>query len=210
VASEVLRRCAAAKGELSSITDAVARLNALVPGGADGPCFIATLPRPLAVTATSGVMSAQPAHGKSSPRIFFLLPKLVIGAVPEGDGGKLLELGEWVTATRTLKGEVALPVTAPLAEYAPFERVLRSNGTICAVCHREEQSYPSIPSAFVSAAFKPEPGSFVTLAELEQLHDTCTREDDPSARCAMFHAVFDFGAVTEGAFAREVETFSQH
>lgn len=206
-ASDVLRRCAEARGEPSAITDAVARLGAL-PLPADGACFVATLPRPLAVVATLGVTSAQPAGGKSSPRLFFLLPKLVISAVPAGDGSKVLEFGEWVTATRTIKGEVGLPIVAPLAADAAFQRALYgSDRTICATCHRAEAPHPSIPNAFVSAAFKPEPGTFVKLAELEALHDVCAREDDASERCAMFHAVFDFGLVTEGAFAPEVETF---
>lgn len=47
----------------------------------------------------------------------------------------------------------------------------------------------------------------MTVAELEALHDTCTREDDASERCAMLHAVFDFGVVTPGKFAPEVQTF---
>lgn len=207
-ASDVLRRCAEAQGEPSTITDAVARLGAL-PLPAGGPCFIATLPRPLAIVATIGVTSAQPAAGRSSPRLFFLLPKLVISAVPQGDGSKVLELGEWVTATRTIKGELELPVAAPLATDAAFRRVLEgSDRTMCAACHREEERHPSIPNAFVSVAFKPEPGTLVTVAELEALHDACTRDDDPSERCAMLHAVFDFGDVTPGAFAPEVETFS--
>jgi hypothetical protein len=187
--------------------DAVARLGSL-PLPAGGPCFVATLPRPLAVVATFGVTSAQPAAGQSSPRLFFLLPKLVISAVPAGEGSKVLEFGEWVTPGRTIKGEIELPITAPLAADAAFQRVLdRSERTVCATCHRGEEPHPNIPNAFVSAAFRPEPGTFVKVAELAALHDTCTREDDPSERCAMLHAVFDFGDVTQGAFGPEVETF---
>jgi hypothetical protein len=207
-ASEALVRCAKRQGELSSIADAVARLDAL-EAPVDAPCFIATLPRPLAVVATIGTTSAQPAAGRSSPRMFFLLPKLVISAVPAGDGSKLLEFGEWMTTTRTLKGEVALPITAPLAADAPFRRVLDGTGrTMCATCHREEAPHPSIADAYVSAAFKPALGTFVTVAELRKLHDACSRDDDPSERCATFHALFDFGEVRAGAFAAEVETLN--
>jgi hypothetical protein len=211
-ASDVLRQCAdatgrGATGELTTITDAVARLGAL-PLPAGGPCFVATLPRPLAVVATIGVVSAQPAGGASSPRLFFLLPKLVISAVPDGNGSKVLEFGEWMTATRTLKGEVALPVTAPLPLDSAFQHVLQdSDRTVCAACHREEERHPSIPNAFVSIALKPERGALVTVDELAAFHDTCARERDPSERCAMLHAVFDFGEVTQGEFAPEVETF---
>jgi hypothetical protein len=207
-ASAQLRRCAEARAEPSSIVDALARYGAL-PLPADGPCIVATLPRPLAVVATIGVTSAQPASGRASPRLFFLLPKLVISAVPEGEGSKVLEFGEWVTATRTVKGEIGLPVTAPLAADAAFERVLKgTDRTMCGICHREEERHPTLANAFVSAAYEPEPGTFVTVAELEALHETCAREHDPSDRCAMLHAVFDFGAVTQGAFAPEVETFN--
>jgi hypothetical protein len=58
-----------------------------------------------------------------------------------------------------------------------------------------------------SSSTEPEPGTFVKLAELQKLHDACARDDDPSERCAMLHAVFDFGEVTAGAFAQDVETF---
>jgi hypothetical protein len=207
VASEALRQCALSKGEIGSIADAVARLNALAPKG-DGPCFIATLPRPLAVVATLGVSSAQPAGGGGAPRLLLMLPKLVITAVPAGDGSKVIEFGEWVGSTRTIKGEIGLPVTAPLAADAPFVRVLQgADRTTCAVCHRQEERHPTIPNAFLSVAFKPEPGTFMTVTELEELHSLCTRADDPGSRCTMIHALFDFGEITEGSFSPAVQTF---
>lgn len=45
------------------------------------------------------------------------------------------------------------------------------------------------------------------MAELRRLHDACIASSDKSPRCEMFHAVFDFGEVRQGAFASEVETF---
>jgi hypothetical protein len=207
VASDVLVRCAASKGDIGSIAEAVGRLNALAPQG-DGPCFVATLPRPLSVVATIGSTSAQPAQGRGAPRLFFMLPKIVISAVPAGDGSKVLEFGEWVGTTRTLKGEVGLPVTTPLAAGAPFSRILKgTDRTICATCHREEEPHPSIANAFISIAFQPEPGTFVTVTELEELHTLCTQADDPGPRCAMIHALFDFGEITQGSFSPVVETF---
>jgi hypothetical protein len=207
VASDALRQCAESKGEIGSIADAVARLNALVPN-ADGPCFIATLPRPLAVVATRGVSSAQPANGSGAPRLFFMLPKLVITAVPAGDGSKLLEFGEWIGTTRTVKAEISLPVTAPLAANAPFLGVLQgTDRTRCATCHRQEERHPTIPNAFLSLAFQPEAGTFVTVTELEELHRLCIRADDPGSRCTMIHALFDFGEITEGSFSPVVTTF---
>jgi hypothetical protein len=204
--SAELTRCASRRAEVASIADVVARLNALAP--VDAPCFVASLPRPLAVTATHDVTSAQPAASKASPRLFFLLPTIVISAVPEGEGGKLLELGEWVTPTRTIKGEIAVPVAAPLASDAPYKKVLQGQfATVCGVCHHGESAHPTIPDAFVSVAFKPRRAALVTVAELEAHHRACVRAADQSARCEMFHAIFDFGPVTQGAFADEVETF---
>jgi hypothetical protein len=206
-ASEALRRCAAMQGPMESIAGAIARLNALAPN-ADGPCFIASLPRPLAVTATVGTTSAQPAGGRGAPRLFLMLPKLVVSAVPAGDGSKVLEFGEWTGTTRTIKGEIAVPVTAPLAADAAYQKVLQgTTRTTCATCHREEEAHPTIPNAFVSLAFKPEPGTFVTVTDLEELHHLCNVAEDEGPRCAMIHALFDYGEITQGEFSPVVATF---
>ena len=72
------------------------------------------------------------------------------------------------------------------------------------------QRFPNsrfIPNAFLSLAYKPEPGTFVTLEELEALHDLCVRADDPGSRCTMIHALFDFGEITQGSFSPAVATF---
>lgn len=208
--SGTLQACSQKKGDIKTIADAVARFNALAPN-ADAACFLATLPRPLAVVATSGVTSAQPAGGKDSPRLFFLLPTLVVSTVPSGDGSKAVEFGQWTAPGRTLKGELAVPVQTALAADAPFQKILRgSDGTVCATCHRYEQPSPTLANGFVSAAFKPEPGTFVTVAELRKLHDSCSAQAETSPRCDMFHAMFDFGDVSQGSFPSEVETFFQH
>lgn len=208
-ASEALRACAAVSAPVTSIATGVEKLNAL-PMPVDGPCFLASLPRPLSLVATSGVTSAQPAASRASPRLFLMLDGVVVSLVPEGDGSKLLEFGEWVTPTRTLKGEVAFPVTEPLAADAPYKHVLFSQpATTCALCHRAEEPHATIAGAYVSAAYKPQKGTTVPVAELQASHDTCVAEGDEAGRCAMFHALFDFGTVKDGAFAKEVETFVQ-
>jgi hypothetical protein len=185
----------------------IARLNALGPG-TDGACFVASLPRPLAVTATIGTTSAQPANGRGAPRLFFMLPKIVISAVPAGDGNKVIELGEWAGSTRTIKGEIAVPVAGALGADAAFLRVLQGSArTTCATCHRGEEPHPTIPNAFVSLAFKPEPGTSVTVTELEELHHLCSVAEDDSPRCGMIHALFDHGEITQGEFSPVVETF---
>lgn len=206
-ASESLRRCAEAKGDVASITDAVTRLNAIIDKGGDGACFVATLPRPLAVVATLNVASAQPAGGRGAPRLFLMLPKLVITAVPDGEGSKVLEFGEWTGTRSTIKGEVAVPVTAPLPADAAFQRILSgTERTTCATCHAAEERHPTIANAFISDALKP--SNEVTLPELEELHTLCVTSENTSSRCNFIHALFDFGEITQGAFSPVVGTFN--
>lgn len=194
---------------MTSIASTVTRLNAL-PAPVDAPCFTASVPRPLSLVSTTGVTSAQPAAGKDNPRVFLMLPGVAISVVSEGDGARLLELGEWMTPTRTLKGEVGLPVTAPLAADAPFKHALYGTpATTCALCHRDEAPHDTIPGAYVSVAYQPQPGSFVSVSALSAQHEACIAAGDDSGRCALFHALFDFGEVKDGAFAAEVETFTR-
>ena len=163
--------------------------------------------RPLELVATTSVVSAQPAAGRTSPRIFILQPELALSVVPDGAGVTLLELSEWMTPTRTLKGEVELPLTAPLTADAPFTRVHSSfSVTSCGLCHRNEAPHPSIDGGFISDAYRPEPNSLVPLTELSAQHAGCT-DDDLGERCSLFHALFDFGTVRQGAFASDLELF---
>ena len=204
---EALRACRQLPGGEATIVETVERLNALPTSSPS--CFLASLKRPLDVMATSSITSAQPAVTRKSPRLFTLSDTLVLSFVPEGDGAHLVEFGQWVSARSTLKAEVELPLAEPLTPEAPFTRVLfGTSGTSCGLCHREEVAHPTPSGSFVSLAFKPVPRSLVGLTELRTLHESCTREEDASERCAMFHALFDFGEVREGAFSSEVATFS--
>lgn len=209
-ASAALKGCAAVQlpERVSTIEAAVARLNAL-PAPVTPACFVAGLQRPLELVATTSVLSAQPAVGRPSPRIFLLDPALVISVVPSGDGARLVEFAQWMTPTRTLKGEVELPLTAPLTADAPYTRVHSTFGvTSCGLCHRNEAPHPTIDGGFVSDAFRPEPNTLVPLTELSAMHAACT-EDDVTERCTLFHALFDFGVVRQGAFSNAVDLFVQ-
>jgi hypothetical protein len=132
----------------------------------------------------------------------------VITAVPEGEGSKVIELGEWTGTTATIKGEIGLPVTAPLASDAPFQRILAQGGggTKCATCHGQEEAHPTIANAFVSNALRPT--NEVKLPDLEELHRLCVSSGTTSARCELIHALFDFGDVTQGAFSPVVGTMN--
>ncbi len=209
--SEPMQRCASsdvAAEPVSSIADAIARVNGL-PKPVDAPCFLASLPRPFSVTATSSFQSAQPAVGRDNPRIMVLLPGLVVTVATDGEGQNLLEFGQWISPKRTLKGELKLPVSVPLAETAAFTQVhFQPNISSCALCHRDEQPYGTAVDSFSSLAFRPSTRSLVRLETLSALHEACIPSEQPLARCQMLHALFDFGEVRQGAFGAEVETFA--
>lgn len=207
-ASDALKACAALRtpAEVATIFSAVERLNAM-PAPRNPACFVAGLPRPVDAVATISVLSAQPAAGRESPRVFLLLPGLVVSVVPDGDGASLVEFAEWTSSTRTLKGELKFPM--PDAGFAPdaaLTRVHSSFGvTTCGLCHRNEVPHPTIDGGFVSDAFRPDPGTLVPLHEVAAQHTACGEDAGP--RCEMLHALFDFGPVRQGAFADEVDLF---
>lgn len=197
---------AATVGTMAAVVD---DLDAL-PMPVDSACFAASLRRPIQVVATVSDFSAQPSPDAGNPRIFFMLPAIVISVVPEGDGKDLIEMGAWRTGTRTLKGEIALPVTSPLLEDAPITRVAQSNHTsTCSLCHRDESPDSLVDGGYVSIAFRPNPGLEVKVPALQKLHQQCTDANDPSPRCDLFHAIFDYGPIEQGAFASEVALFFQ-
>jgi len=200
----------ASQGGVATITAAVERLNALPPP-VNPACFVASLPRPLEAVATTSLLSAQPAASRASPRVFLLLPGLVVSVVPEGAGASLLEFGEWTSTSRTLKGEVAFPLDGGLAPDAPFTRVHSNLGvTTCGLCHRNEVPHPSIDAGFVSDAFRPDPGTLVPMSEVAAQHAACGEGPvDAGSRCELFHALYDYGTVRQGAFSSDVALFVQ-
>lgn len=205
-ASAALKACAAAGRRVTSVERALESLDAL-PHPVDGPCFVASLPRPLKVVASASVVSAQPALNRESPRLFLLLDGVVATVVPEGDGAAVLEFGQWTTATRTIKAEVALPVLDALPADAAHRHVLnsRGTGTTCGLCHTSERE--ERPGVFSSTAYRPQRRDEVAVSALVTLHERCVRDGDEAGACAMLHALFDFGAVAQAAFDPALETF---
>ncbi len=203
---QALKGCRAQGPTPRTIPQMVERLNGL-PRPVSIACVIASLPRPLTVVASTSAFSAQPADGRRSPRIFILGDRLILSIVPAGPGAKLLEFGELITATRTLKGELKFPITAQVPMEAPFTQVMMGNfQTNCSLCHRAESPHPSIDGGFVSAAFRPDPGNLVPLAELRELNASC----DPNAereRCEILMALLGLGTTIEGKFPSQFELF---
>lgn len=205
--SQALRDCARLQAPVSTLEEAIARVNAL-PKPVTGPCFVASLPRPLDVVATTSITSAQPATNEKSPRIFLLVENLSLAVVPEGEGSKFVEMGEWTSATRSRKAELAVPVAGPLAADEPFTHIKKyGQVTGCGLCHSGEEANPSGPGT-ISSAFRPPPERAISLDLLAAEHWACVESGDPSERCEYYHALFDFGVVRRGAFSDEVPLFS--
>lgn len=210
-ASAALRACAAfqASPAPKTIVELTRRLSEL-PAPVTPACVVAATARPVAVLATSSTESAQPAAGKKSPRVFLLTTSLSVSVALDGVGKDLLELGEWVSPTRSLKGELALPLTAPVDERAALRRVEYPGvGTSCGLCHREESPHAGLDGGYDSLAFRPNPGLDVPLAALDAEHQACIAADEASARCELLHALFDLGGVRQGAFSKDVPLFIQ-
>ncbi len=175
-----------------TIEEAVEVINAL-PAPVDGPCFVRSLARPLVVVASSSIVSAQPAVGEARPRLFIQSGPLMMTLVPAGTGANLLEFGERYVDDLTRKGELVLPVEAPLALDAPFTRVAHETyGSTCAVCHRRQDAHPD--GGTVSEAIRPEGWYDVPLDELAHEAARCEGEG-----CALLEAVFE-DEVVPGSF----------
>lgn len=184
----------------TSIAAVVDTLNAL-PKPVTLPCFIQHLSGPLAIDATKGDLSLQPAVGRRSPRIFIQLDPLIATIVPQGVGQDLLELGERRGETRSLKAEVLFPVTTQLEHASPYEHVLfnkeTKDVTSCAFCHGAETLAPDITftRAYESDAFRPLNGNRVSVDELAAELQACDAKLEPY-RCAVLDALFDRESVT--------------
>ncbi|RYZ03980.1 MAG: hypothetical protein EOO73_25315 [Myxococcales bacterium] len=195
-------------GSPQTIEQAVALLNAL-PKPTSVACFVESLDRPLTIHSSDSSFSAQPALSKKSPRVFIKTGELWSTIVMDGDGSKLIEFGYLLPGTlRSIKGELELPLEAPVAPSAPYDRVRFGEGTACGLCHSEERLEPvsGAGNAFSSIAFRPRTDTFVSVEALRQEAQTCNWQAEPH-RCEMLAAVFGGGPVVEGAFPPTMSTF---
>jgi hypothetical protein len=203
-------RCVAPEGVSSSpesISETVALLNAL-PRPVTLPCFLSALDRPLAIHATRSVISAQPAAGERSPRIFLFLGKNILSVVPDGEGAHLLEFGEQLEGHRSVKAELAFPIVDELTEASPFEHLMFDESvTTCGLCHsaeRRDPAYPQ-PGAFVSQALRPRVSDQISVARLEDELRRCEPRDEPD-RCAFLEALLGWGDVVDTYFPEDMDT----
>jgi hypothetical protein len=188
-----------------SIDEVITRINQL-PAPGDLDCFLASLPRPLRVVASSSVFSLQPADGPTAPRIFLMGGPLIMSVVPKGPGAAYLELSERVDEKYSVKGELKFPPEGVVAKDEPYTHIVQQERH-CDFCHRDTRPDPSRESAFISLAYKPLAETLVPLSELAALRDECDEADDTQEQCAMLRALFDYGDVESGVFPEQFETF---
>ncbi|MCB9674388.1 MAG: hypothetical protein H6737_04680 [Alphaproteobacteria bacterium] len=173
----------------ATIDAMVAHLDTL-PGPVDAACILASLERPLHVEATTNPFSAQPADGPLSPRLFVFLDTLSLSLVPSGMGSEVVEFGEKIDALHTLKGELHLPVEQPVDPLGPHHRILEGQGTVCRICHIEEDPVPvGDDVGYASIAIKPDEETVMDLDVLRDVADGCRPIGEP--RCAVLAALFD-------------------
>lgn len=186
----------------STIAEMVTHLNSL-PLPVDLPCLLSSLGRPLHVELTDNPISAQPADGPDSPRVFVFNGALTLSLVPSGPGSGVVEFGEDVGQSLSLKGEIEIPITETLSLDAPFTRIEHDDyGTVCAVCHIDQE--PHLSGGMASVAIRPTVRSLVPVADLRAVANACA-PDTRHGRCGVLVALFD-GAVEHHPFSIELPT----
>lgn len=192
-----------------SIADVVAMLNSM-PKPVSLPCFVESLTHPFSMQATRSVLSAQPADGVRSPRVFLFFEPLVMSVVPAGVGRHLLEFGEQRSDTHSLKAELEFPITTELDAASPFRRLRYDDRlSTCDFCHADPSPAPDleIPYAFISQAMRPLTRERVPLDMLASESKACD-ETEEKERCEMLRALIGQGsAPSEGEFPATYRTF---
>ena len=187
-------------GSPRTIDEVVALIDAL-PAPVTLPCFLESLDRPLYVEATISRLSAQPAYGARSPRIFVFVGDLVLSVVPEGSGASLLEMGELTDTAMSRKAELELPIATPVGASVPYDRVVYETGTVCGGCHYREVRDESVDfaRAYVSTALRPYDLDLVAIDRVRAEWLACRPDQEPD-RCAMLEAIFGHGPVVHQRF----------
>lgn len=210
-ASGDTRRCRpgpGATGSPRSIDEALTLANSL-PLPVTAECFVESLDRPLRLEASRSIFSAQPAVGARSPRLFLFFEPLIITIVPDGVGRELIEFGELVSETRSLKGEIPFPLTERLGPEAPYEQVLfRDDLTVCAFCHADEVPSSLAEGGFESVALRPGESTIIPIDFLLEQQRTCDREAEPE-RCAYLDAIVKPGPLEHHPFPEELPIFGE-
>ncbi len=181
---------------INEVTDLI---NAL-PKPLSLPCFIDSLARPLKINLTLSKLSAQPAVGNDSPRVFLFIDDLVLSVVPEGKGAYLLELSQFYTDSNSLKAELEFPIRENITYQTGYDRINVNGMTTCRACHNNEQLDTSVTesNAYTSVALKPE--ASMNLANFESEVYKCDLQAELNYRCQMIYSIFKHGQLFEESF----------
>jgi len=196
-----------------TIADAVALANALLAQRSPLSlnCFLSALERPLTVLGVVSMFSLQPSvDGALNPRVFIFSGNLVLSVVSAGDGSPFVELAEYTSPVRSIKGQLALPVTAPVPLADVYDSIrARDYGTTCGECHGDEEPAPQVTAAtaFESGVLAPEPSDVVPVQRMQDDFTTCDPLKEPD-RCAILEALFSRGPVLTGSFSPDAPTFN--
>lgn len=191
-------------GAPQTLAEAVAFVDAL-PRPLNLDCVLQQLERPLALNATHSTVSLQPAVGAQSPRVFIFYGDLIMSVAVDGDGRDLLEFGELVSETQSIKGELEFPLEGPITVTDATERILDTMGTKCRLCHGSESPSQAYPMAFVSDALAFRTIERVELSRLHEERAACDPEAEPE-RCVRLDALLGFGAVVDAEFPETLQT----
>jgi hypothetical protein len=181
---------------IDEVTDLI---NAL-PKPLSIPCFVESLNRPLKVSLTLSKLSAQPAVGNDTPRIFIFIDNLIISVAPDGKGSKLLELSQLYTDSKSLKAELEFPLHENISYTEGFDRIDIGGRSSCNGCHNGEEVDATITetTAYTSVAIKPE--TFMNLSDFQQENYKCELATVLNYRCQMIQSLFKFDQVDTESF----------
>lgn len=181
---------------IDEVTDLI---NAL-PKPLSLPCFIESLSRPLKVSLTLSKLSAQPAVGNDTPRIFLFIDNLILSVAPDGKGKDLLELSQLYTDSKSLKAELEFPILENISDTAGFDRIDIGGRSSCNGCHSAETIDTSITdaNAYTSVAIKPE--TYMSLTDFQQENYKCELATSLDYRCQMIMSLFKFNQLDSEIF----------
>jgi hypothetical protein len=156
------------------------------------PCLIDVLPANISINATSSKLSAQPAENEENPRLFFKFGSLILSTRTSGAGSGNLELSEFFGNEKSVKAEIALPITKNLTPEDPYKRILKDDlsGTKCAGCHFNEEPKSDQPNEyrFYSKAIRPFVRQEININTLKKYQEECKPYDN--YRCQILDSIF--------------------
>lgn len=168
------------------------------------PCFLQSLPRPLATHSALSIFSAQPSVGRRSPRVFFFFDDLILTVAVDQDSEEdvpaelethLLEMSFLVDKSEllTAKGEIKFPVISDLSNSAPYQKIdFGEEHSSCFLCHPRESAFGTLEGQTIFQSVMLRSTEPLPIAELFTESALCDPQAEPH-RCAMLSGITDHG-----------------